>query len=95
MDKNKSTHPAPGLDALVNKVREGLPGDVAPGAFGDMKGAILQHDLPLADDHQRRSTALHAFEDVVLERLWEENMGHPGLGPVPEQWSRQRSLSQR
>ena len=67
--KIRGTHPAPCLDTLVNEVREGLPGDVAPRAFGDMKGAILQDNLPLADDHQRGATALHAFEDVVLKRL--------------------------
>lgn len=39
-----------------------------------MKGAILEDNLALADDHQRGATALHAFEDVVLERL-EERAG--------------------
>jgi len=38
-----------------------------------MKGAILQDNLPLADDHQWRATALHALKDVVLERLGREN----------------------
>lgn len=72
----QATHPAPCLDTLVNKIREGFPGDVAPGAFGDMKGAVFQDNLPLADDHQRRATALHAFKDVVLESLQEEGTGH-------------------
>lgn len=39
-----------------------------------MQSAILQDDLPLADDHQWRATALHALEDVVLERLGRESM---------------------
>jgi hypothetical protein len=34
-----------------------------------MQGAILQDDLALADDHQRGTTAFHAFEDVVLQSL--------------------------
>lgn len=72
----RATHPAPRLDTLVNKIREGLSGDVAPRALGDMEGAVFQDDLPLADDHQRRATALHAFKDVVLESLQEEGTGH-------------------
>lgn len=63
------THPAPCFDALVNEVRERFPGDIPPGSLGDMEIPILQHDLPLADNHQGRPTALHAFEDIVLQRL--------------------------
>lgn len=64
-----STHPAPCFDALVNEVRERFPGDIPPGALGYVEIPILQHDLPLADNHQGRPTALHAFKDIVLQRL--------------------------
>lgn len=67
------THPAPCFDSLVHKVREGFPGDVPPRALRDVQIPILQHDLALADHHQGRPTALHALEDVVLQRLQREN----------------------
>lgn len=69
MQPTIDTHPAPGFDALVNEVREGFPGDVPPRALGDVEIPILQHDLALADHHQGRPTALHALEDIVLQRL--------------------------
>lgn len=80
--KIRATHPAPCLDTLVNKIREGLPGDVAPRAFSDMKGAVFQDNLPLADDHQWRAAALHAFKDVVLERLVEGSTVRFRTGPA-------------
>lgn len=64
-----STHPAPRFDALVNEVREGFPGDIPSGSLGDVEIPVLQHDLALADHHQRRPTALHALKDIVLQRL--------------------------
>lgn len=63
------THPAPGFDTLVDEVGEGFPGDVPPRALRHVQVPILQHDLTLADHHQGRATALHALEDVVLQRL--------------------------
>lgn len=48
----KTTHPAPCLDPLVNKIREGLPGDIAPRTLSDMQSAIFQDNLPLADDNK-------------------------------------------
>lgn len=80
------THPAPCLDALVYKVREGLPGDVAAGAFGDVERAILQDDLALADDYQWGATALHAFKDVVLKSLGVEEDGYHQSKPCPCPW---------
>lgn len=62
-------HPAPRFDALVNEVRERFPGDIPARSLGDVEIPILQHDLPLADNHQGRPTALHAFKDIVLQRL--------------------------
>lgn len=57
-----------------------------------MKGAVLEDNLALADDHQRGATALHAFEDVVLERL-EERVGEfrahtPPSSETPSAWQR-------
>lgn len=63
------THPAPCFDALVNEVREWFPGDIPPRPLRYVEIPILQHDFPLADNHQGRPTTLHAFKDVVLQRL--------------------------
>ncbi|TAQ97873.1 hypothetical protein BV221_15545, partial [Lactiplantibacillus plantarum] len=62
------SQPAPCFDALVNEVREGFPGDIPPRALSYVEIPVLQHDLPLADNHQGRPTALHAFKDIVLQR---------------------------
>ncbi|OWK11900.1 hypothetical protein Celaphus_00003720 [Cervus elaphus hippelaphus] len=47
-------------------VREGAAGDEAASPLGHVQVAIFQHDLALADDHQRSPAQLHAFEDVVF-----------------------------
>ena len=44
-------------------------GDGAAGALGHVQVAVFQHDLALADDHQRSPAQLHPFKDVVLGGL--------------------------
>lgn len=56
----------PGFNALVDIVRERAAGDETAGPLRHVQVAIFQHDLALADDHQRRPTQLHPFKDVVL-----------------------------
>lgn len=61
-----ASHLPPGFNALVDVVREGAAGDEAASPLGHVQVAIFQHDLALADDHQRSPAQLHAFKDVVL-----------------------------
>lgn len=77
------THPAPCFDALVNEVREWFPGDIPSRPLGDMEIPVLQHDLPLADNHQGRPTALHAFKDIVLQRLEQTKTQHEANVLIP------------
>jgi len=77
------THPAPGFDALVNEVRERFPGDIPSRSLGDVEIPILQYDLPLADNHQGRAAALHAFKDVVLHRLEHTKRQHEANMFIP------------
>lgn len=62
-------HLAADPHALVQVLGERLPRDEAARALADVDGAVLEDDLTLADDHQRRAVALHALEDVVLHGL--------------------------
>lgn len=64
----------PGLDALVNIVRERAAGQETSSPLGHMQVAILQHDLPLAYDNQRGPTQLHPFKDVVFSCLQQPGM---------------------
>lgn len=59
-------HLPPGFNALVDIVRERAAGDEAAGPLGHVQVAVFQHDLALADDHQRSPTQLQPFKDVVL-----------------------------
>lgn len=61
-----ASHLPPGFNALVDVVREGAAGDEAASPLGHVQVAIFQHNLALADDHQRSPAQLHAFKDVVL-----------------------------
>lgn len=61
-----ASHLPPGFNALVDVVREGAAGNEAASPLGHVQVAIFQHDLALADNHQRSPTQLHAFKDVVL-----------------------------
>lgn len=61
-----ASHLPPGFYALVDIVGEGAAGDEAASPLGHVQAAIFQHDLALTDDHQRGSTQLHPFKDVVL-----------------------------
>ena len=61
-----ASHLPPGFNALVDIVREGAAGNEAASPLGHVQVAIFQHDLALADDHQRSPTQLHPFKDVVL-----------------------------
>lgn len=56
----------PCFNALVDIVGERAAGDEAACPLGHVQVAIFQHDLALADDHQRSPTQLHPFKDVVL-----------------------------
>lgn len=63
------THLPPGFNALVDIVRERAAGNEAAGPLGHMQVAVFQHDLALADNHQRCPAKLHPFKDVVLCNL--------------------------
>lgn len=65
----KKTHPAASLYPLVHVIWEGLTSDVAPTALHGVKGTIFQHNLALADHHQRTSTHLCPLKDVILNSL--------------------------
>lgn len=62
-------YPAAGLYPLVDVVWEGFTSDVASRALSGVEVPVLQDDLALADHHQRSSTHLSPFKDVVLHRL--------------------------
>lgn len=68
------THPAASFYPLVNVVREGFTTDVAPTALRGVKAALLQHNLALANHHQRTSTHFCPLEDVVLHSLEHEEV---------------------
>lgn len=63
------TYPAASLYPLVHVISEGLAGDVAATALSGVKGAVLQDDLALADDHCGTPTDLSALKDVVFNSL--------------------------
>ena len=54
-------------------IRERFTADVAPTTLHGVEGALLQHDLALADHHHRTSTHFCALKDVILHSLGEEN----------------------
>lgn len=64
-----ASHLPPGFDALVDVVRERAAGDEAACPLGHVQVAVLQHDLALADDHQRGPAQLQSLEDVILRSL--------------------------
>ena len=63
---SRHSHLPPGFNALVHVVGEGAAGDEAAGPLGHVQVAVFQHDLALADDHQRCPAQLHPFKDVIL-----------------------------
>lgn len=105
-----ASHLPPGFNALVDVVRERAAGDEAAGPLGHVQVAIFQHDLALADDHQRSPTQLQPFKDVILCSLetgmrgkamsggegWgEEEHGFPGRGACLQPHYNQRTREAR
>lgn len=78
-----ASHLPPGFNALVDVVRERAAGDEAAGPLGHMQVVVFQHDLALADDHQRGPTQLHPFKDVILGSLETRGRGK-AMGMVQE-----------
>lgn len=64
-----TTHLPPCFNALIDIVREWAAGNEAAGPLGHVQVTIFQHDLALADNHQRCPTQLHPFKDVVFRNL--------------------------
>lgn len=85
------THPAASLYPLVHMIWERLTADVAPTSLHGVKGTIFQHNLALADHHQRTATHLCPLKDVVLNSLggrtsfmrqWKTSWCEINTGPV-------------
>ncbi len=69
MRESAHSHPASGLDSLVDKVRIGFSGDEAAWPLGHIEVPVLQNDPALTDDHHRETPALHSLKDVHLHGL--------------------------
>jgi hypothetical protein len=73
----------PGFNTLIDIVGERAAGDEAASPLGHMQVAVFQHDLALADDHQRRPSQLHPFKNVILCSLeigWGKVTDSMGVG---------------
>ena len=69
LEKTRVWYPAASLYPLVDVVGERLAGHEASRALDGVEVPFLQHDLPLADHHQRPAAHLRALKDVVLHSL--------------------------
>lgn len=65
----RHSHPASGLDSLVDKVRIGFSGHEAAGPLCHIEVPVLQNDPALTDDHHRETSALHSLKDIHLHGL--------------------------
>lgn len=70
--RSKAQYPAASFYPLIDEVGKSFPGNKTSRPLSDMEGALLQHNLALADDYQRTSAHFRTFKDVVLHSLQEE-----------------------